>query len=171
MTTNITSAPTIDDIRAILHEAAGFSGTRYDHDADGLTFDGEILTPQAVHGAWASIRPNDNEGSIADEDTKVVFGAIMNEDGSNLWTDYEPRKAWLTDGHNPADEDGADDPSRWAIHITRGGDYEASQPITADIAAWLLDTDATENRVDEFGPDTYRAWSIPVHLAEDAVGG
>lgn len=87
MTTNPTTAPTIDRIRQLLREAGGYMGMSYDSEADCLVYAAErqTLSPHDIQAAWDRIAPDDNEGNISDPDTQVVFGAFMGS--GELWVE------------------------------------------------------------------------------------
>lgn len=77
--------PSIERIRDILHGATVWA--RYDSEADGLVYDGQILHPADIRAAWDRIPPDDNDHLIMDPEEQVVFGATMGH-LPELWLDH-----------------------------------------------------------------------------------
>lgn len=76
--------PTVNRIQEILNESAGLVHMER-IDGGNLRYrpEGDTLSASDIHDAWASITPDDNDGYIDDEETKVVMGAIMGS--ADLW--------------------------------------------------------------------------------------
>lgn len=80
-----TTAPHIFYIFPILRDMMGFPGMGWDDDLDGLRFEDQVLTAEAIQAAWDRITPDTNEDQFTDPDVAIVFGAVMGS--ADCWID------------------------------------------------------------------------------------